>query len=370
MERELEEMHEAVDQALRAALMGLGSVRERKARSDQVKADQARVAASADRSRFEAYQQAQDAMLRAQLSNVTDSKWWDTSSPADIAATVDLAERYADVSPYAEATLTNLRSEAERRGVDLTPPPAAAPTHAADPYIGADARTPAQTAAAAGDSAQDATSRGQDGDTVSLKKAGAFLRLDDELPDEEREKLAGLMTRYDEQSRGYAALNHSIVQPERPRGPAPEWGPGNAEWDEAARGYMNNLDAVQHEINAFGEAGFQALSRYLSADDEARREVLQDMHEPVDRTSTADHSNISSLAAGPAAERHATEVRGYERSRASDMTGADPEHVQTRLAVAKSFIHPIRTYTRGHSKTGGGEGSRAPSRRQQLKRGK
>jgi len=112
-------MHEGLDQALRAALQGLGSLRERKARSDQVKADQMRVAAAADRRQFEAYQQAQDAMLRGQLGNVTDDKWWDTTSPAVIAATVDLAERYADVSPYAHATLTNLRSEAERRGVDL-----------------------------------------------------------------------------------------------------------------------------------------------------------------------------------------------------------------------------------------------------------
>jgi len=118
-QREIEEMHEGLDQALRVALQGLGSLRERKARSDQVKADQMRVTAAADRHQFEGYQQAQDAMLRGQLGNVTDDKWWDTTSPADIAATVDLAERYADVSPYAHATLTNLHSEAERRGVDL-----------------------------------------------------------------------------------------------------------------------------------------------------------------------------------------------------------------------------------------------------------
>jgi len=118
-QREIEEMHEGLDQALRAALQGLGSLRERKTRSDQVKADQTRVAAAADRRQFEAYQQAQDAMLRGQLGNVTDDKWWETTSPADIAATVDLAERYADVSPYAHATLTNLHGEAERRGVDL-----------------------------------------------------------------------------------------------------------------------------------------------------------------------------------------------------------------------------------------------------------
>jgi len=124
-QREREEMHEGLDQALRAALQGLGSLRERKARSDQVKADQTRVAAAADRRQFDAYQQAQDAMLRGQLGNVTDDKWWNTTTLADIAATVDLAERYAGVSPYAHATLTNLRSEAERRGVDLTPPPRA-----------------------------------------------------------------------------------------------------------------------------------------------------------------------------------------------------------------------------------------------------
>ena len=65
----------------------------------------------------------------------------------------------------------------------------------------------------------------------------------------------------------------------------------------------------------------------------------------------------------------AQETPAYERSRATDMDGADPEHVATRLAVAQSFIHPIRTYTTGRSKTGSGGGA-APSRRQQLKRGK
>jgi len=65
----------------------------------------------------------------------------------------------------------------------------------------------------------------------------------------------------------------------------------------------------------------------------------------------------------------AQETPAYKRSRASDMAGADPEHVVTRLAVAQSFIHPIRTYTTGCSKTGSGGGA-APSRRQQLKRGK
>jgi len=66
----------------------------------------------------------------------------------------------------------------------------------------------------------------------------------------------------------------------------------------------------------------------------------------------------------------AQETPAYERSRASDMAGADPEHVATRLAVAQSFIHPIRTYTTGRSKTAGGGSATTPSRRQQLKRGK
>jgi len=120
-QRELEEMHEGLDQALRSALQGLGSLRERQARRAQMSADQTRVAAAADRHQFQAYQQAQDAMLREQLGNVTTDKWWDTTTPEDMARTVDLAERYADISPYADAALDNVRCEAERRGVDLTP---------------------------------------------------------------------------------------------------------------------------------------------------------------------------------------------------------------------------------------------------------
>jgi len=108
---------------LRSALQGLGSLRERQARRAQMSADQTRVAAAADRHQFEAYQQAQDAMLREQLGNVTTDKWWDTTTPQDMARTVDLAERYAGISPYANAALDNVRSEAERRGVDLTAPP-------------------------------------------------------------------------------------------------------------------------------------------------------------------------------------------------------------------------------------------------------
>jgi len=44
------------------------------------------------------------------------------------------------------------------------------------------------------------------------------------------------------------------------------------------------------------------------------------------------------------------------------MAGADPEHVATRLSVAQSIIHPIRTYTTGRSKTGGDGSATTPSR--------
>ena len=90
--------------------------------------------------------------------------------------------------------------------------------------------------------------------------------------------------------------------------------------------------------------------------------------------STAGHQVVDERQAAPADHettppQAAQETPAYERSRASDMDGADPEHVATRLAVAQSFIHPIRTYTTGRSKTGS-DGGAAPSRRQQLKRGK
>ncbi len=266
-QRELEEMHEGLDQALRAALQGLGSLRERKARSDQVKADQMRVAAAADRRQFESYQQAQDAMLRGQLGNVTDDKWWETTSPADIAATVDLAERYADVSPYAHATLTNLRSEAERRGVHLD--------------------------AGRGPGEQEL---GEGGATVGR--------------------------------------------------------------DGADRPAIDRQDLLDRMNGSADRASVQEPSAQTST------------VEP----STAGHQGVDERQAAPADDETtpppaAQETPAYERSRASDMDGADPEHVATRLAVAQSFIHPIRTYTTGRSKTGS-DGGAAPSRRQQLKRGK
>jgi len=263
-QRELEEMHEGLDQALRVALQGLGSLRERKARSDQVKADQTRVAAAADRRQFEAYQQAQDTMLRGQLGNVTDDKWWDTTSPADIAATVDLAERYADVSPYADATLTNLHSEAERRGVDLD-----AGRGPGEQELGEDAAT--------------------------VERDGA-----DRPAVDRQDRMNG----------------------------------------SADRASADEPSAQTGTVEA-PTAGHQVVDERRAA--------------PADRESTPP----------PAAQ----ETPAYERSRASDMAGADPEHVATRLAVAQSFVHPIRTYTTGRSKTGS-DGGATPSRRQQLKRGK
>ncbi len=284
-QRELEEMHEGLDQALRAALQGLGSLRERKARSDQVKADQTRVAAAADRRQFEAYQQAQDAMLRGQLGSVTDDKWWDTTSPAVIAAAVDLAERYADVSPYAHAARTNLRSEAARRGVDLD--------------------------AGRGPGEQEL---GEDGPILS---------------------------------------------------PAADPSNDIGEDDAAVERDGAHRPAVDRQ---------DLLDRMNGSADRTS------VHEPSVQTSpveppTAGHQVVGERRAAPADDETtpppaAQETPAYERSRASDMAGADPEHVATRLAVAKSFIQPIRTYTTGRSKTGGDGTTTTPSRRQQLKRGK
>ncbi len=281
-QRELEEMHEGLDQALRVALQGLGSLRERKARSDQVKADQTRVAAAADRRQFEAYQQAQDVMLRGQLGNVTDDKWWDNTSPADIAATVDFAERYADVSPYANATLTNLRSEAERRGVDLD-------AGRGEQELGEDGRILSPTADPSNDIGEDGATVGRDGA---------------DRPAVDRQDLLDRM---------------------------------NGSADRTS------------------------------------------VHEPSAQTSTveaptAGHRVVDERRAAPADDETtpppaAQQTPAYERFRASDMAGADPKHVATRLAVAQSFIHPIRTYTTGRSKTGGDGSATTPSRRQQLKRG-
>jgi len=240
------------------------------------------VAAAADRRQFEAYQQAQDAMLRGQLGNVTDDKWWDTTSPAEIAATVDLAERYADVSPYAHATLTNLHSEAERRGVDL-------------------------------DAGWGEQGLGEDGPILS-----------------------------------------PAADPSNDISEAP-----TVEREGADRPTVDRQDLVDR-MNG-------------SAD-------RTSVHEPSAQTSTVEaptdgHQVVDERRAAPAEDETtpppaAQETPAYERSRASDMAGADPEHVATRLSVAQSFIHPIRTYTTGRSKTGGDGSATTPSRRQQLKRGK
>jgi len=255
--RELEEMHEGLDQALRAALQGLGTLRERQARRAQMTADQTRVAAAADRRQFEAYQQAQDAMLREQLGNVTTDKWWDTTTPEDMARTVDLAERYADISPYAHASLDNLRREAERRGVSLTPPPR-------------DVHRPAQ-----------------------VEESAAAV------------------------DRGVAAVEE--------------------------------LPADSDTLDSYRSTNY-------------RRDVI----DPATHNSgpTPDREPQE-----PTRPPSAAQTQPDERSRASDMAGADPEHARTRLTVANAFVHPIRTYTTGRSKATSGDAT-APSRRQQLKRGK
>ncbi len=224
-------------------------------------------------------------MLRGQLGNVTDDKWWDTSSSADIAATVDLAERYADVSPYANATLTNLRSEAERRGVDLD-----AGRGPGEQELGEDG--PILSPAA--DPSNDI---GEEGETV--ERDGA------DRPAVDRQDLLDRMN-------------------------------GSAD-----RTSVHEPSAQTSTVEA-PTAGHQVVDERRAA--------------PADDETTPP----------PAAQ----ETPAYERSRSSDMAGADPEHVATRLSVAQSFIHPIRTYTTGRSKTGGDGSATTPSRRQQLKRGK
>jgi hypothetical protein len=153
-------------------------------------------------------------------------------------------------------------------------------------------------------------------------------------------------------------------------------GPGVAEWDAEARTYDKNLDELKGRIDAFDAAG-ATLSTYFAAessdDEAARHELLDRMHGYTDRATPAsghEPSSQTSTAEGPVEgpvgnERRpepggdpqeqtpppaAQKTPAYERSRASDMNGADPQHVQTRLDVAKSFIHPIRTYTTGRSK--------------------
>lgn len=120
--RETEEMHEAVDQMLRSALIAVGSVQQRLARRQQVAADQARMVAAASRTETDAYAAAQDTMLRQSLRPATDPRWFDTSTPAERVATRDMADRFAEVSPYAKTVLDHIDTEAARRGQTLTPP--------------------------------------------------------------------------------------------------------------------------------------------------------------------------------------------------------------------------------------------------------
>lgn len=337
MEHELEEMHEGFDQAMRAAMQGFGSLRDRKARSDQVKADQARVAAASDRRQFEAYQQAQDAMLRSQLGNVASPTWWERTSPQDIAATRDLAERYADVSPYAQASLHHMDEESARRGVDL-----ATSVEAAGPDVAKD-RTATEEAFLAGP-AVDADGR----------------------------TLADALSDYHVESRGHAALHREAKYGDDPTiGPDPQWGPGAPRWDEQDSLYEHNLNELEHRIDAFGPEGRDRFNEYLMADTDHKHELAAEYSaaRAQDRTVRADGAQDREEAA-----EHTTtgtaETPTYERSRASDMPDVDPQLVQTRKAIAGSFPHPIRTYTANGAKGGSRQAGGAPGRRHQLKRGK
>ncbi|GAB2939466.1 hypothetical protein GCM10027047_39470 [Rhodococcus aerolatus] len=122
--RETEEMHEAVDQMLRAALMAVGTARQRATRRQQIAADRARVAAAGTRAELDTYVAAQETMLNQALRRATDPTFFDTTSPAERVATRDMADRYADASPYAATVRDHLDGEAARRGETLTPPDA------------------------------------------------------------------------------------------------------------------------------------------------------------------------------------------------------------------------------------------------------
>jgi len=226
------------------------------------------------------------------------------------------------------------------------------------PYTGADGRsTPAS---------------GQDGTAMWMKTAVAEI---EKLPAADQAELGELMTRFDGQCRGSRALKRFDCARRR-RWAGTRVGPGVAEWDAEARTYDKNLEELKGRIDAFDAAG-ATLSTYFAAessdDEAARHELLDRMHGYTDRATPAsghEPSSQTSTAEGPVEgpvgnERRpepggdpqeqtpppaAQKTPAYERSRASDMNGADPQHVQTRLDVAKSFIHPIRTYTTGRSK--------------------
>ena len=62
-------------------------------------------------------------MLRGQLGDVTSPEWWDNATSEQLAQNRDLADRYADVSSYANAARHNLMKEAGHRGIDPTDSP-------------------------------------------------------------------------------------------------------------------------------------------------------------------------------------------------------------------------------------------------------
>jgi len=118
---------EAIEQALRAALMGAARTGEQLSRLREASARRAEAASKQEAAEYGRRLQAQQAEARSVYSQVANPAWWDRAEHNDIVNAYETAHAWKDHDPQAEAAITTTREQVKQRyDVDLPNDPGAA----------------------------------------------------------------------------------------------------------------------------------------------------------------------------------------------------------------------------------------------------
>ena len=133
MNVESDGIDDAIEQALRAAMMGAARAGEQLARLREASARKAEATSMKEAAEFEARLQAQQAEARTVYGQVSNPDWWDRAEHKDIVHAYETAHAWRDRDPQAEAAINTTHQQVkERYNVDLPANPDAARAAMAD----------------------------------------------------------------------------------------------------------------------------------------------------------------------------------------------------------------------------------------------
>ena len=133
MNVESDGIDDAIEQALRAAMMGAARAGEQLARLREASARKAEATSMKEAAEFEARLQAQQAEARTVYGQVSNPDWWDRAEHKDIVHAYETAHAWRDRDPHAEAAINTTHQQVkERYNVDLPADPDAARAAMAD----------------------------------------------------------------------------------------------------------------------------------------------------------------------------------------------------------------------------------------------